>query len=392
MLDGTNKDFYLAGIITKNEEKSTADSEKYDFVVYADVDDIYTPPQAQHFFYNLTSLEDINLKVFNTSETHDMSSFFSKCTALTDISAISQFDTSNLLYADYIFSNCLSLTSVDLKLYSNFRFKKWMSGTGMFNNCTSLEYVDITDLDGSNLTRMEYMFFKCHALKELNLSNITSTSITNIYAAFYEMPMLKTLNISNLDLSSVDNDTNLNPFFGKNTSLEVIYTPSAMPEGKTIALPEQFGETVLSSANTSQRLSLIPSKFIAKWQSLRVAGNGEGICAALVKNSEGRTTLESLIKEYDAMVIEDQTVVNEAWDVEEDNVKIIDTINYVKAVIAGMQKTDKDYNGNASTLENTFVISSQNKSAIIVLTSVVGMQAIVAYYFIEKRKISGICK
>jgi len=37
-------------------------------------------------------------------------------------------------------------------------------------------------------------------------------------------------------------------------------------------------------------------------------------------NSEGGTTLESLIKEYDAMAIEDKAAINEAWDVEVDSV------------------------------------------------------------------------
>ena len=65
---------------------------------------------------------------------------------------------------------------------------------------------------------------------------------------------------------------------------------------------------------------------------------------------------------------------------------ILDSINYVKNIINGEQKTDGDYGINSGV-----VITSNNnydKTSLIALFAILGIVTISGYYIIEKKKFS----
>ena len=45
----------------------------------------------------------------------------------------------------------------------------------MFNNCSSIEELNISNFITDNVTNMQKMFYKCILLKKLNLSNFNTT-------------------------------------------------------------------------------------------------------------------------------------------------------------------------------------------------------------------------
>ena len=59
--------------------------------------------------------------------------------------------------------------------------------------------------DTSSVANMNYMFYQCTSLQYLNLSNFNTSSVEAMYAMFYECTSLKYLIISNFDFTTTDN-------------------------------------------------------------------------------------------------------------------------------------------------------------------------------------------
>lgn len=71
----------------------------------------------------------------------------------------------------------------------------------MFLGCSSLESLDLSSFDISNVTDMNNMFYGCTNLKDINLSNFNSEYITSIYKMFVGCSNLTTLDISSLNIN-----------------------------------------------------------------------------------------------------------------------------------------------------------------------------------------------
>lgn len=71
--------------------------------------------------------------------------------------------------------------------------------TDLFLLCSSIETIDFTGVDTSEVTDMENMFGYCTSLVSLDLSNFNTSCVTNMQNMFNECS-----NLSNLDLSSCD--------------------------------------------------------------------------------------------------------------------------------------------------------------------------------------------
>lgn len=89
----------------------------------------------------------------------------------------------------------------------------------MFFDCNSLENIDLSNFDTSNVTSMNGMFVKCYALKELDLSNFNTSKVTDMLNMFQYCTSLTKLNISSFDTSNV---TNMNSMFSYNSKLTYI--------------------------------------------------------------------------------------------------------------------------------------------------------------------------
>ena len=94
----------------------------------------------ESMFKGCKELKSLNLKKFNTTEVLNMELMFGGCHSLKEIKGINNFKTNNV---------------------TNFR--------QMFQECASLESLDLSNFDTSKVTDMIAMFYKCKSLKNLNL-------------------------------------------------------------------------------------------------------------------------------------------------------------------------------------------------------------------------------
>ena len=81
-----------------------------------------------------------------------------------------------------MFQSCSSLTSLNL---SNFNTNNVQDMSFMFNKCSSLTSLNLSNFNTNNVQDMSYMFNQCSSLTSLNLSNFktdkTGSDIDNIF-------------------------------------------------------------------------------------------------------------------------------------------------------------------------------------------------------------------
>lgn len=148
--------------------------------------------RMKNMFSNCTSLTSLDLSGFNTSKVRSMNSMFSDCSALTSLD-LSNFDTSYVTNMNNMFSSCTSLTSLDL---SSFDTSIVWNMAEMFSDCSALTSLDLSGFNTSKVTHMYNMFFRCYALTSLDLSSFDTSKATSVVSVFYNCRELRTIDIS----------------------------------------------------------------------------------------------------------------------------------------------------------------------------------------------------
>ena len=98
---------------------------------------------------------------------------------------LSNFDTSKVIYMNYMFYRCSSLKNLDL---SNFGKTPVASLSLMFYACSSLETINLSNFENTRLCPANQMFFACRKLKNINISKFDFTKITNYTQMFDNVP------------------------------------------------------------------------------------------------------------------------------------------------------------------------------------------------------------
>lgn len=140
---------------------------------------------------------------------------FSNCGSLTSLD-VSGFNTSNVTNMNSMFISCSSLTSLDV---SHFNTSNVTDMYQLFSNCRSLKTLDLSGWNTENVTTLEYMFAFCISLTSLDLSHFDTSSVTGMGGMFWNCSKLKTLDLSHFDTSNV---TNINYMFSGCSSLTTI--------------------------------------------------------------------------------------------------------------------------------------------------------------------------
>ena len=124
------------------------------------------------------------LKINNGTE------LFSSCTSLQSLDT-SRWDLSNLESAEGMFIGCESLQS--LGDTSRWNLSNLKNGGVLFSSCTSLQSLDISRWDLSNLESAEGMFSGCESLSSLDLSRWNLSKLRNARNMFNGCTNLETL-------------------------------------------------------------------------------------------------------------------------------------------------------------------------------------------------------
>lgn len=169
-------------------------------------------------FMGLTTIT--HLEYLNTSQVTNMQCMFQNCESLEALD-LSTFNTENVTNMYGMFQFCKSLKSLNL---SSFNTSKVKQMEYMFKNCESLTALDLSRFNTENVKDYEYMFHNCKSLTALDLSSFNSKEILNTSIMFSGCFALKTLDISSFDTSKT---TDMPSMFSECSALETIYASSA---------------------------------------------------------------------------------------------------------------------------------------------------------------------
>ena len=65
----------------------------------------------------------------------------------------------------------------------------------MFNGCSSLQSIDLSSFNTTNVNDMSFMFSECSSLISINLSSFNTTNVKNMSEMFYGCSSLKRENV-----------------------------------------------------------------------------------------------------------------------------------------------------------------------------------------------------
>jgi surface protein len=170
---------------------------------------------------NITSANNVKKVVFDNSfagfKPTTCALWFCDCSNLTEIQYIGNLKTDNVTNMSGMFSDCSSLTSLDV---SNFKTDNVTKMSGMFSSCSSLTSLDVSNFKTDNVTDMSGMFSWCSGLTSLDVSNFKTDNVTNMGGMFSNCSSLTSLDLSNF---KTDNVTDMMWMFEGCDVLKTIY-------------------------------------------------------------------------------------------------------------------------------------------------------------------------
>ena len=141
-----------------------------------------------------------------TSQIVDMNCMFENCSGLTSLD-LSNFDTSKVTDMSVMFWSCSKLTTLNV---SKFNTGNVTDMGSMFRNCSELTTLDVSNFDTSNVTSMSAMFLDCSKLTSLDVSKFNTGNVTSMGGMFRNCSKLTTLDVSKFNTSNV---TGMNSMF-----------------------------------------------------------------------------------------------------------------------------------------------------------------------------------
>lgn len=113
---------------------------------------------------------------------------------------VSNWDTSRMSGASYMFSGSFSLQSIDV---GNWNTGLLADASYMFIECTSLKYIDVSNWDVRELREVYYMFMNCQVLASIDVSNWETNEIRNMTSMFFSCKSLQLLDFRKANFNKV---------------------------------------------------------------------------------------------------------------------------------------------------------------------------------------------
>ena len=108
----------------------------------------------------------------------------------------------------------------------------------MFNECSNLTSLDVSNFNTQNVTNMGLIFCGCSNLTSLDVSNFNTQNVTDIYCMF------QCSNLTSLDLSNFNtqNVTDMSAMFYACSNLAIIYASDKFVTTACLEDRSMFGE------------------------------------------------------------------------------------------------------------------------------------------------------
>lgn len=175
------------------------------------------PSYINNMFYNCQALTELDLGVLDTSKVSGMSDVFNRCYALEELD-LSSWNTDKVTIMRDMFNSMRALK--DLKLFKlNHADNRNLLLEGMFQSAWSLDNLDFTEWDTSDVTSMQEMFADMRGLTSLDISMFVSPKVTSFMYFISSCPALTWVDASNL---TSDKATDIRYMFRGNSALRYL--------------------------------------------------------------------------------------------------------------------------------------------------------------------------
>ena len=162
--------------------------------------DISSCTHLYHYFRRCINLTAVNGLIVH-SGIKNLDNTFGHCNSLEFVDT-SNWDTSNVTHMNHMFTDCYNLTSLDV---SNWDTSKVNDMFGMFYGCNNLTSLDVSNWNTSKVTNMSCMFNYCKSLTSLDVSNFDTSKVIRMDGMFSATDKLISLDISNFSISDTTN-------------------------------------------------------------------------------------------------------------------------------------------------------------------------------------------
>ncbi|WP_165007694.1 MULTISPECIES: BspA family leucine-rich repeat surface protein, partial [unclassified Enterococcus] len=129
-----------------------------------------------------------------------MNDMFKKCSSLQSLD-LSSFDTSQVTNMSSMFDGCTNLQSITMD--DSFDTSRVTNMYTMFFGCSSLKSLDVSSFNTNQVTTMEKMFSGCSSLQSLDLSSFDTSQVTSMFYMFNGCSSLQSLDLGSFDTSQV---------------------------------------------------------------------------------------------------------------------------------------------------------------------------------------------
>ena len=153
------------------------------------------------YFYKFENEGNYSIKYTFKNILTNFNCLFCNCSTLIFLD-LSNLDTQKVKDMAGMFSNCTSLIYLNL---SNFNTQNIKNINGLFYNCISLTDLNLSNFDTKNIIDMGRLFLGCSSLENLNISSFNTHNVQNMNSMFKNCSSLKSLNIYNFNTQNVKN-------------------------------------------------------------------------------------------------------------------------------------------------------------------------------------------
>ena len=133
-----------------------------------------------------------------------------------------------------MFEGCSALESLNL---TNFNTENVTNMSCMFMGCSGLESLNLTNFNTENVTDMSSMFSGCSALKSLDLTKFNTAKVEIMYMMFNGCSALKSLDLTKFNTAKVEY---INDMFSGCSALTTIYVSDKFVTTKVINGSDMF--------------------------------------------------------------------------------------------------------------------------------------------------------
>ena len=138
-------------------------------------------------FTNLTTIE--GFEYLNTENVTNMTGVFNGCSALTSLD-LTNFNTAKVTDMKLLFANCSALESLNLSMFNT---ENVTSMPSMFNGATNLKTLNVSNFNTEKVNNMGHMFANCHNLTSLDLSSFNTKGVEYVDNIFKNCSNLTTI-------------------------------------------------------------------------------------------------------------------------------------------------------------------------------------------------------